>query len=74
MNQDIETWAGLNQVVREADEATCITLLKAELKGKKRKQFVYRLHSRLNRVRADRERSELWDCIEKQAGAPKWLR
>lgn len=72
---EIETWAGLNAAVRSADEDTCIELLKAELKGKRRKQFVYRLHSRLNRVRADRERTELQTYIGGLAkGAPKWLR
>lgn len=70
---EVETWAGLNAVVREADEAECIRLLRAELKGKKRKQFVFRLHSRLNKVRADRERSELWGALYEQK-AVKWLR
>lgn len=53
------TWTALNDAMREADEALCKQLLNEELKGKKRKQFVLRIHSRLNRVRADRERLEL---------------
>ena len=55
----LSSWTALNDAMREADEALCQLLLKEELKGKKRKQFVLRIHSRLNRVRADRERLEL---------------
>ena len=55
----LSSWTALNDAMREADEALCQLLLKEELKGRKRKQFVLRIHSRLNRVRADRERLEL---------------
>lgn len=58
-NPALQSWAALNDAVREADEATCKALLKEELKGRKRKQFIKRIHSRLNKVRADRERAEL---------------
>lgn len=55
----LRTWVALNDELREADEATCHRLLKAERKGRKRKQFLKRIHSRLNKARADRERTEL---------------
>lgn len=55
----LTTWVALNEELREANEATCQKLLKAELKGRARKQFIKRIHSRLNKVRADREREEL---------------
>lgn len=55
----LQSWLALNDALREADEATCEGLLKEELKGRKRKQFIKRIHSRLNKVRADRERAEL---------------
>jgi len=58
-SQALQSWMALNDAVREADEATCEALLKEELKGRKRKQFIKRIHSRLNKVRADRERAEL---------------
>lgn len=55
----LRSWNALNDAVRGADEATCEALLKEELKGKRRKQFIKRIHSRLNKARADRERAEL---------------
>jgi hypothetical protein len=54
----LETWVLLNDALRNANEATCHALIKAEMGGRNRKQFVMRIHSRLNKVRADRERKE----------------
>ena len=58
-NPALQTWIGLNDALRRADEATCQDLLKAELAGRNRETFKKRIHSRLNKVRADRERKEL---------------
>lgn len=58
-NPTLTSWIALNQVIRKADEALCQKLLKEELSGRSRKIFVKRIHSRLNKVRADRERKEL---------------
>lgn len=58
-NPTLQSWLALNDALREADEPTCQGLLAEELKGRKRKQFIKRIHSRLNKVRADRERAEL---------------
>ena len=58
-NPTLRTWVSLNEVIVQADEAACKQLLKEELAGRKRKQFVRRIHSRLNRIRAKRERQEL---------------
>jgi len=55
----LATWKGLNDFLRGATESQAASLLRAELGGKNRAQFVTRIHSRLNRVRADRERREL---------------
>lgn len=49
----------LNKLVRKADEKTCTELLNAEKKGLRRAGVLLRVHARLNRVRADRERDEL---------------
>lgn len=56
---ELRTWEALNNVLRNADETTCLKLLDEELKDKKRPQFVQRIHSRMNRMRAARERKEL---------------
>jgi hypothetical protein len=49
----------INEVVRKADEETCAKLLAAERRGKRRLVSMLRIHSRLNRLRAAREREEL---------------
>ena len=54
-----DTWVGLNDRLMTADEATCVALLELERAGKARRQFMLRIHSRLNKVRADHERREL---------------
>jgi hypothetical protein len=58
-NPALRSWLALNDALREAGESVCEALLEEELKGRKRKQFIKRIHSRLNKVRADRERAEL---------------
>jgi hypothetical protein len=58
-NPALQTWLALNDAIRGADEKTCQALLKEERAGRKRQMFLKRIHSRLNKVRADRERSEL---------------
>ena len=58
-NTALRSWLALNDFLRGANEAACEGLLSEEFKGRKRKQFLKRIHSRLNKVRADRERAEL---------------
>jgi hypothetical protein len=53
------TWRALNDLLRDADEKTCRKLLTKERRGYKRKRFIARIFSRLNKARADRERKEL---------------
>lgn len=53
------SWRDLNAAMTQADEAACLSLLKEEKRGKRRLQYLLRIHSRLNKVRADRERAEL---------------
>lgn len=58
-NPNLQSWADLNKHIMTCDEAACEELLVDELAGRKRKQFLRRIHSRMNKVRADRERAEL---------------
>ncbi len=58
-NPVLRTWIALNNALRDADEETCETLLEEEQKGRMRRRFLLRIHSRLNKARADRERLEL---------------
>jgi hypothetical protein len=59
MHEDLKTWKNLNDALRNADEQTCDKLLKLEQGGRRRQQYLLRIHSRLNKARADREREEL---------------
>ncbi len=56
---ELDTWLTLNEYLQSADEEQCKSLLKQEAKGKNRPTFLRRIHSRMNKVRADRERKEL---------------
>lgn len=52
-------WKDLNKILMTSDEATTSELLAAERAGRRRKQFLLRIHSRLNKVRAANERAQL---------------
>lgn len=58
-NPSLLSWIALNAFLMQADEVACAALLKEEQRGRRRAMFLKRIHSRLNKVRADRERSEL---------------
>jgi predicted Abi (CAAX) family protease len=54
------TWLELNEWLKKATEGEVAKRLRAErARHPKRVQFVRRIHSRLNKMRADRERQEL---------------
>lgn len=55
----LRTWELLNAKIRKASEGDCQRYLQAELAGRHRLQFVLRIFSRFNRMRAARERKEL---------------
>ena len=59
INSALRTWADLNDYMRLANEEQCREILEMEKNGKARKQFIRRIHCRLNKVRAARERAEL---------------
>ena len=52
-------WARFNDLVMSLDEPGAASLLKEERRGKRRLQWLLRIHSRLNKLRASREREEL---------------
>lgn len=56
----ITRWDDLNDALRNADLSTAEELLKVETKSvNPRKQFVLRIHSRINKLRAEQERKNL---------------
>lgn len=58
------TWVQLNDIARNCDEITAYEMMKKELAGRCRQQYVHRLHARYNRLRYDRE------CVELAAKRP----
>lgn len=56
----LDSWKDLNDFLRTCDERGARAVLAVEMKRERpRKQFVMRIHSRINKVRADVERAEL---------------
>jgi hypothetical protein len=55
----LDTWLSLNEALQLATQADCEVLMGAERRGKARPTFLRRIHSRLNKVRADAERALL---------------
>jgi hypothetical protein len=56
----ITRWDDLNAALMEADLPTAEAMLKVEAKSANpRKQFVLRIHSRINKLRAGGERKQL---------------
>lgn len=58
------SWVALNARVAVATEAECEAILSAEKAVGKRFQYMTRVHSRLNRMRRERERIELKNIAE----------
>lgn len=59
VNEVLKSWVNLNDELQTCDEESAISLLNQEKKGRARKQFMLRIHSRVNKLRAERERTEL---------------
>lgn len=57
----LSTWEKLNAKMRICTEHEARFLLKLELRTKRRKMFLLRIHSRLNYLRAGRERIEIME-------------
>ena len=55
----LNSWEGLNETIMKLGEPECHSLLNAERTGRRRVGFLLRIHSRINKLRADRERTEL---------------
>lgn len=55
----IDGWTGMNTYLVTSTEAQAIELMILELSGKARVAYVHRIHARINKLRAHRERAEL---------------
>lgn len=56
-------WLKLNDDLRLASEAECASRLARELAGPRRRAWLLRIHSRLDRLRRLRERRELEEQV-----------
>lgn len=55
----LTSWSALNGALKELSEDECWKLLEKEKKDRRRVQFMLRIHSRANKLRAERERRSL---------------
>jgi hypothetical protein len=55
----LANWTTTNEFLRDATETEAQAALEHEKKGKHRLQYMLRIHARLNKTRAERERAEL---------------
>ncbi len=61
----LRSWDALAKAVMRAGEADCLRLLEAEkAMPRPRGMYLLRIHSRMNRLRARREREELMALVE----------
>lgn len=58
-NPALETWLKLQDYLMQAELGACEQLYAEELRGRKRGQFLKRIHSRINKLRAIKERAEI---------------
>lgn len=58
-NPSLKSWNALNATLMNSGEQDCVDLLAEEVEGRNRTKFKQRIHSRINKLRADREREEL---------------
>jgi hypothetical protein len=67
MNEILATWVALNDAILTIDdEKTLLDLMKEEMSSPSpRGMFLLRIHSRMNKVRAERERAELMALVAK---------
>lgn len=56
---ELATWIDLNSALMSGDLALAEKLLKSEQQGRQRKQFMLRIHSRINKLRAETERQKI---------------
>lgn len=61
-------WLHLNLVIAESTEEALLDLLVRELTTAARRNYVYRIHARLNVIRTRRERAELAEIINHMRG------
>ena len=55
----LSSWVAMNEALKTLSEEHCWGLLEQEKEGRKRAQFMLRIHGRANKLRAERERREL---------------
>jgi len=60
----LATWIGLNEALMAGDIKLAERLLAEESAGKRRKQFMLRLHSRINKLRAQAEREAIMSKVD----------
>lgn len=68
IEEALHSWHTLNSALRGCTESYAGKLFVAEMKGERRPQMLRRIHSRINRLRAERERSKIESQAKKRRG------
>lgn len=61
----LDTWESLNRMLLDTTLTEAKKLLALEKAGRKRRNFVFRIHSRINKLRANEERVALLQELTK---------
>lgn len=63
LNAAAKDWRSLNHALHSLTEEQVLTLLEEEKKGRRRPNFLTRLHARYSTLRVTRERQELLESL-----------
>ena len=55
----LSNWVAINEAMRTCSEKEALKLMGKERAGENRTRVLLRIHSRMNKLRADRERREI---------------
>jgi hypothetical protein len=59
MKNALDNWVAINEAMRTCTEKEALKLMEKERAGENRVRVLIRIHSRMNKLRADRERREI---------------
>lgn len=59
MKNALDNWVAINEAMKNCTEKEALKLMEKERGGENRTRVLLRIHSRMNKLRADRERREI---------------
>jgi hypothetical protein len=71
IDRALRSWHSLQEALRDCTETYAALLFKVEQEGRHRPFMLRRIHQRINKLRAKREREELWPSSSPSASTLK---